>query len=176
MNTGQILGLVTGILFGFLLQKARVVRFDKQVDAMLFRDMTIVKFMGAAIVVGMIGVTILVEAGLIKAGHKPMNVGAILVGASLFGIGWALVGFCPGTSLAALGEGRWHAIFAVIGMMLGAAVYAEIYPWVNSAILSWKDYGKAGLDTTLGVSRWVIVAVVAVAFAAVFRFFEKKGI
>lgn len=176
MSTAQILGLATGIIFGFLLQKGRVVRFDKQVDAMLLKDMTIVKFMGAAIVVGMIGITILIEAGLIKAGHKPMNVGAIVVGGLLFGAGWAIMGFCPGTSLAALGEGRWHAIFAIIGMLLGAALYAEIFPWVNSTILSWKDYGKIGLETALGVSRWVIVPVVAVLFIAIFRWFEKKGL
>lgn len=41
MNTGQWLGLVTGVLFGFLLQKGRILRFDKQVGAMLLKDMTI---------------------------------------------------------------------------------------------------------------------------------------
>ena len=51
MSTGQILGLITGILFGFLLQKGRVLRFDKQVGAMLFKDMTIFKFMLSAILV-----------------------------------------------------------------------------------------------------------------------------
>ena len=49
MNIDQILGLITGVAFGFLLQKGRVLRFDKQVGAMLLKDMTIFKFMLSAI-------------------------------------------------------------------------------------------------------------------------------
>ena len=59
MGTDQILGLVTGILFGFLLQKGRVLRFEKQIGAMLLKDMTILKFMLSAIIVGMVGVEVL---------------------------------------------------------------------------------------------------------------------
>ncbi|NLX18370.1 MAG: YeeE/YedE family protein, partial [Desulfobulbus sp.] len=129
MSIDQILGLVTGVIFGFLLQKGRVLRFDKQVGAMLLKDMTILKFMLSAILVGMVGVQLLSSADIITLSHKPMNVGAIVIGGALFGGGWAVMGFCPGTSVGALGEGRWHAIFAVAGMIAGAAIYAELYPF-----------------------------------------------
>ena len=56
MTTAQILGLIAGIAFGFLLQKGRVLRFDKQLGAMLLKDMTIMKFMMSAILVGMVGI------------------------------------------------------------------------------------------------------------------------
>ena len=59
MSTEQWLGLWTGIAFGFFLQKGRVLRFDKQVGAMLLKDMTILKFMLSAILVGMVGITLL---------------------------------------------------------------------------------------------------------------------
>ena len=108
MNTGQWLGLITGILFGLLLQKGRVLRFEKQVGAMLLKDMTIIKFMLSAILVGMVGILVLANMGIITLSHKPMNIGAVVVGGALFGAGWAVMGFCPGTSLGALGEGRWH--------------------------------------------------------------------
>ena len=55
MTNDQLYGLITGILFGFLLQKGRVLRYDKQIGALLMLDMTIVKFMMSAIVVGMVG-------------------------------------------------------------------------------------------------------------------------
>ena len=55
----QWLGLITGILFGALLQQGRVLRFEKQVGAMLLKDMTILKFMLSAIIVGMIGINLL---------------------------------------------------------------------------------------------------------------------
>jgi uncharacterized membrane protein YedE/YeeE len=176
MDTSQILGLFTGIAFGFLLQKGRVLRFDKQVGAMLLKDMTIFKFMLSAILVGMVGVLILSDMELISLSHKPMNVGAIIVGGALFGAGWAVMGYCPGTSLGALGEGRWHAIFAIAGMVVGAGVYAELYPFFKETVLTWHDFGKIGLPETLGVSPWLVVIAFWLIVPAVFVWFEKKGL
>ncbi len=176
MDTAQIMGLVTGILFGFLLQKGRVLRFEKQVGAMLLKDMTILKFMLSAIMVGMVGVTLLADAGVIALSHKPMNVGAILVGGALFGAGWAVMGFCPGTSVGALGEGRWHAAFGITGMLAGAALYAELYPLMKATVLSWTDFGKIGLPETLGVSPWAVIIVFIAVALGLFRWFESRGL
>lgn len=176
MSTEQILGLVTGILFGFLLQKGRVLRFEKQVGAMLLKDMTIFKFMLSAIMVGMVGVALLTNAGIISLSHKQMNLGAVLLGGTLFGAGWAVMGFCPGTSIGALGEGRWHALSAVAGMVAGAALYAEIFPFIKSTVLAWKDFGKIGLPEVLGISPWIIIPVFWAITLSVFFWFEKKGL
>lgn len=176
MNTEQWLGLITGILFGFLLQKGRVLRFEKQVGAMLLQDMTIFKFMLSAILVGMVGILFLADQGIITLSRKPMNVGAILVGGGLFGAGWAIMGFCPGTSVGALGEGRWHAVFAIIGMLAGAALYAELYPVFKTTVLAWKDFGKIGLPEVLMVSPWIIVSIFWAGTLAAFVWFEKKGL
>ena len=176
MNTGQWLGLVTGIFFGFLLQKGRVLRFDKQVGAMLLKDMTIFKFMLSAILVGMVGILLLANFEIITLSHKPMNVGAVLIGGALFGAGWAIMGFCPGTSIGALGEGRWHAVFAIIGMVLGAALYAELYPLFKLTVLAWKDFGKIGLQEVLNVSFWVIVPIFWAGTISLFFWFERKGL
>jgi uncharacterized membrane protein YedE/YeeE len=176
MTIDLTLGLVTGVAFGFLLQKGRVLRFGKQVGAMLFKDMTIFKFMLSAIVVGMFGILILSEQGLISLSHKSMNVGAIVVGGSLFGIGWAVMGFCPGTAVGAVGEGRWHAVFGIIGMLIGAAIYAQLYPFFKSTVLSWADFGKIGLPQALGVSPWVVAIGFTLITAVMFKIFEKKGL
>jgi uncharacterized membrane protein YedE/YeeE len=174
MNTEQILGLVTGVVFGFLLQKGRVIRFEKQVGALVLQDMTIFKFMLSAALVGMIGIFILSDAGIIKLSHKPMNVGAVLLGGVLFGSGWAVMGFCPGTSVAAVGEGRIHAIFAIAGMIVGAAVFAQLYPAMNSTVGAWMNFGKIGLPDALGVSHWVIIPLLWVVVIGLFYWFEKK--
>jgi uncharacterized protein len=176
MTIDQILGLLTGVAFGFLLQKGRVLRFEKQIGAMLFKDMTIFKFMLSAIIVGMFGILGLAEAGVISLSHKAMNVGGVVLGGSLFGIGWAIMGYCPGTSVGAVGEGRWHAIFAVIGMVIGAAVYAQIFPSVEASVLSWANLGKIDLPTALGLNQWVIAIGFTVICLAFFRLFEKKGV
>ena len=104
MTNDQLYGLITGILFGFLLQKGRVLRYDKQIGALRMLDMTIVKFMMSAIVVGMVGTYLLVDLGLAKLSIKPMITGAIVIGGLLFGVGWGLFGYCPGTSMGAVGE------------------------------------------------------------------------
>ena len=174
MSTEQILGLITGIVFGFLLQKGRVLRFEKQVGAMLLKDMTIFKFMLSAILVGMVGIHFLAGAEIISLSHKAMNLGAVLVGGALFGCGWAVMGYCPGTSIGALGEGRWHAVFAIVGMVVGAAVYAELYPLFKSTILAWKDFGKIGMADVLGISPWFIIPVFWAGVIWVFVWFERK--
>jgi uncharacterized protein len=176
MNTDQWLGLITGMLFGFLLQKGRVLRFDKQLGAMLLKDMTIFKFMLSAILVGMVGINLLAGAGIITLSHKAMNVGAVVLGGALFGAGWAIMGFCPGTSIGALGEGRWHAVFAIMGMVVGAAIYAELYPFFSSTVLAWKDFGKIGLPEAMGISPWVIAPMFWAGIVGLFFWFEKKGV
>lgn len=170
----HILGLLTGFAFGFLLQKGRVLRFDKQVGAMRLRDMTILKFMLSAIVVGMIGIYILKDAGVLALNHKAMNLGAVGIGGLLFGAGWAVMGYCPGTAVGALGEGRWGAIFAIAGMLAGAAFYAELFPVMKSSVMALKDYGKLGLPEVLGVSHWLVIPVFTGIVLGLFAWFEKK--
>ena len=176
MNNEMILGLVTGILFGIFLQQGRVLRFEKQVGAMLFRDMTIFKFMLSAIIVGMIGINLLVGLEVIDLKVKGTLIGANLIGGLLFGAGWAIMGYCPGTSVGAVAEGRWHAIWAILGMLVGAALYAEAFPMLKQSVLTWGDYGKITLPGVLGVSPWVLIPIFSAAFIGMFAFFEKKGI
>ena len=170
------LGLVTGLLFGALLQQGRVLRYEKQVGAMLFQDMTILKFMLSAIIVGMIGINLLVSLGVVALGVKATAIGANLIGGLLFGAGWAVMGYCPGTSVGALGEGRWHAVFAILGMLVGAAIYAEVYPALKGNVLAWGSFGKITLPQILGVSVWWIIPLLTLGYLALFWLFEKKRI
>jgi uncharacterized membrane protein YedE/YeeE len=172
----QILGLITGILFGYLLQKGRVLRFDKQIGALLFKDMTILKFMLSSIIIGMIGIYLLKDMGFIELKHKTMNVGAVAIGGILFGIGWAVMGFCPGTSIGAVGEGRWHALWAIGGMITGAATFAQLYPLLKKSVASWLDWGKVSLPDITGLNHWVIITILTAGYIALFCFFEKKKI
>ena len=169
-------GLVTGILFGFLLQKGRVLRYDKQLGALRLMDMTIVKFMLSTVLVGMVGVYILKDLGLVKLSVKPTNLGANIIGGLIFGAGWGLLGYCPGTSAGALGEGRWDSLWGILGMLVGAAVFAEVYPALKTSILTWGKLGKITLPQVLGVNHWVIVPIFVIGALVLFRWFEKKGL
>jgi hypothetical protein len=68
--TTLLYGFITGILFGFLLQRGQVLRYDKQLGALRLMDMTIVKFMLSSILVAMVGFYLLYDLGLAKLSVK----------------------------------------------------------------------------------------------------------
>lgn len=171
-----LLGLMTGIFFGVLLQQGRILRFEKQVGAMLFRDMTLFKFMLTAIIVGSVGVYALHDFGLIELKLKATNVGSNVIGGLIFGVGWAICGYCPGTAVGALGEGRLHAFFALMGMLVGAAVYAELYPLFKENILAWGNFGKLSVPEVLGLGHWAVIPLFALICILLFALFEKRKI
>jgi len=171
-----VYGLITGAVFGFLLNKSQVIRYDRQLGALRLKDMTIVKFMLTCIVVGMVGVYLLHDRGLVQLSLKPLVLGGNVLGGLMFGLGWGLLGYCPGTAGAALGEGRYDSIFGILGMLAGAALFAEAYPFLRDTVLTWGDYGKVTIHGLLGVNHWPVIAVVAVGSFLLFRWFEKKGL
>jgi len=169
-------GLITGIAFGFLLQKGRVVRYDKQVGALRLIDMTIVKFMFSAILVGMVGIKILHSTGIASPAILPTNIWANIIGGLIFGIGWGFAGYCPGTSLGALGEGRTDAFWAILGMLTGAALFAEVYPSMRDTILTWGREGSITLSQVFGVNDWVVITIFVAGGIGLFVWLEKKGL
>jgi uncharacterized protein len=171
-----IYGLITGMLFGFLLQKGRVLRYDKQLAALRLTDMTIVKFMLTSVLVAMVGVYLLKDLGVAKLSIKPTVLGGNIIGGLLFGVGWALFGYCPGTAVGALGEGRWDTVWGLLGMLTGAAVFAEFYPILKVSVLKWGDFGKVTIPQTLGVNHWIVIIVFVLGGILMFRWFEKKGL
>ena len=171
-----LFGLATGVVFGILLQRAEVIRYDRQLGALLLQDMTIVKFMLTTILVGMVGVYLLVDLGLAKLSLKPLVLGGNVLGGLVFGAGWALLGYCPGTAGAALGEGRLDALAGMAGMLLGAAAYAEAYPALKTSVLTWGDYGKLTLATALGVNHWPVIAALCVGGVLLLRWLERRGL
>ena len=174
--TTLMYGLITGILFGFFLQKGRVIRYDKQIAALRLQDMTIVKFMLSHIAVAMVGVYFLYDMGLVKLSIKSTILGGVVLGGLIFGLGWGLLGYCPGTSLGALGEGRWDSLWGMAGMLVGAGIYAEAYPYLKKTVLTWGDYGKITIPQVLGVNHWLVIIPFIILTVLLFRWLEKKGL
>jgi hypothetical protein len=171
-----IYGLITGVLFGFFLQKARVLRYDKQIGALRLMDMTIVKFMLSSVLVGMVGVYLLQDLSLAKLSVKPTVLGGNILGGLIFGAGWGMLGYCPGTSAGALGEGRWDAAWGILGMLAGAALFAEAYSGVKKTVLTWGDFGKITIPQILHINHWIVIIILLVGGLLLFRWFEKKGL
>lgn len=171
-----IYGLVTGILFGILLQKAQVIRYDKQLGALRLQDMTIVKFMLSNIIVGMVGIYLLNDLGMVKLSIKGTSLGANVLGGILFGLGWGLLGYCPGTSVGALGEGRFDALWGMGGMIVGASLFAHTYPTLKATVYTWGNFGKITLPQVLGVNHWAVIIGLIVVYMAIMRWFEQRGL
>ncbi|HOG08364.1 MAG: YeeE/YedE family protein [Syntrophales bacterium] len=169
-------GAVTGLLFGFIMQKAQVIRYDRQLGALRLQDMTIVKFMLSTILVAMVGIYLLFDLGMVKLSIKSTILGANIVGGLIFGIGWGLVGYCPATAMAALGEGRYDSLFGLLGMLLGAGLFAEAYPFLKATVLTWGNFGKISIPAALGVNHWIVIVILVAAFVGLFYWFEKKGL
>lgn len=160
-----IMGLGTGVAFGALLQKGRVGKYEVIVDQLLLEDMTVAKIMGTAIVVGAVGVQALVQTGHAALDIKPMRMLAVTGGAVMFGSGLALIGYCPGTTLAAIGEGRRDAIAGALGMLAGAALFVRAFPKLQPA-LEVGDRGKTTLPKATRTSPWPWIAGMAAALVA----------
>ena len=171
-----IYGLITGILVGFLLQRGRVLRYDKQLGALRFLDMTIVKFMLSSVLVGMVGVYFLKDIGLATLSVKQTILGGNVIGGLIFGIGWGLLGYCPGTSLGAVGEGRWDGLWGILGMLAGAALFAEAYPGIKSTVFTWGNFGAITVPQVLGINHWPMIIPLIIGGILLFRWFEKKGL
>ncbi|MHC5001987.1 MAG: YeeE/YedE thiosulfate transporter family protein, partial [Planctomycetota bacterium] len=104
--TSLALGAATGLVFGFLLQKGGVTRFQVIVGQFLLKDFTVLKVMLTAIVVGAIGIYGMRAAGMDVPLHvKGTALLANVLGGLIFGVGMAILGYCPGTALAAIGDG-----------------------------------------------------------------------
>ncbi|MFN2476413.1 MAG: DUF6691 family protein [Chthoniobacterales bacterium] len=161
-----LLGLVFGGIFGFLLQKGGVGKYHILIGQLLLRDFTVTKVMGTAIVVGMIGVFAMHWMGLVKLHIKATRIGANTIGGLIFGAGFALSAYCPGTNMTALGQGNLDALFVVAGMLVGSYLYAEVSGRTKGTIEQWGNRGELTLPGLFGLPGKPFVAVFAVVIVA----------
>lgn len=168
-------GLITGILFGFFLQKAQVLRYETQLSVLRLKDMTLIKFMMSASAVAMTLIYLLKDLGQVTLEPRQTRLANVLGGLT-FGAGWSLLGYCPGTSVGALSEGRWDALFGILGMLTGAGIYAETYPQLKETVLSWFDFGKITVPQALNLNHWLVIPGFILFALGLFGLLEKEGL
>lgn len=166
-------GVIFGLIFGFLLQKGGVGKFNVLVGQLLLQDFTVAKVMLTAIVVGMVGVFTLHHFGQVNLHIKPTRIGAAVIGGLLFGAGFALLGYCPGTVAVALGQGNWDALFGMAGLVAGSWVFAELSGWSQRTVEQWGDHGKVLLPDLLRLPRTAFVIGLAVALITLLLLLER---
>jgi uncharacterized protein len=166
------LGLITGFIFGFLLQKGRVTKYAVIVRQFLLRDFTVLKTMLTAVVVGGIGVYAMHALGAASLHVKPAQLAAVTLGGLIFGAGMVLLGYCPGTGVAAAAEGNVDALFGIAGMLFGALLFAEQFAFLGRTVLAWINLGPVTLPELTRLPAWAIFAVLAAGAVILFRRIE----
>lgn len=168
-----MLAIVFGLIFGFLLQKGGVAKYHVLVGSLLLQDFTVFKVMITAMLVGMIGLFALHWQGKIELRIKPTRYGSIILGGLIFGAGFALSGYCPGTGAAAIGQGNLDALFMVAGMIAGSWLYAESSEFLKNTVEKWGDRGKLLIPDALGLNRGVAIIIAVLLLGGFLVALEK---
>ncbi len=172
-----LIGFLIGIGFGFLLQKGGVTDYNVIIRQLLLEDFTVVKIMLTAVLVGMIGVHLLRSFGLAKLHPKPGSIGTTVIGGLIFGAGFALLGYCPGTVAGAVATGALDALFGgIVGILVGAGLFAALYPRLESGILRKGEFGAITLPDLFKVNAWVVIVPVVLLIIGLLWAIERAGL
>jgi hypothetical protein len=169
-----VLGLFTGIVFGFLLQKGGVTDYDIIIGQLLLIDFTVLKIMLSAVVIGMVGAHLLKEIGLIRLQPKPGTVRSSVIGGLMFGVGFGILGYCPGTIAGALGNGYIDAIPGGIGLIMGSGLFAAKYNQIQN--ISGNGFEKLTIPEQLNVNKWMIIIPLSITLILMLVLIEKSGL
>lgn len=164
MKVTLLLGLILGGIFGAILQLSGASSHTRITNALRLKDLTIIKLSTMSIGVGLIGVNTLDVFGVAHLHVKHLYVVGILAAGILFGIGFALSGYCPGTALAAAAEGKPDAWMTVLGGLAGALALAFVYPELRDHVIAIGSYGKVTVHGVLGIPGFVVALPLGVLF------------
>ena len=122
--------LVVGILFGIVMTKSEAVSWFRIQEMFRFESFHMYGIIGTAVIVGAIVTFIIKRSGMksidgaaIVFQPKPANYKAAVIGGTIFGLGWAMTGACPGPLYTLLGHGVWTILIVIASAVLGTYVY-----------------------------------------------------
>jgi hypothetical protein len=172
-----IWGLAFGIVFGFLLQKGGATKYEVIVGQLLLTDFTVLKIMLSAVLTGMIGIHAMKSLGWVEIYPKAGSAGMNIIGGLIFGVGFAVLGYCPGTIAGAIGNGALDALVGgLAGIIIGSGLFAALYPRLSKGILTKGDFGDLTLPRLFKVNDWVVVIPAAALIFGVLYWLERAGL
>jgi hypothetical protein len=176
---GQALGLGLAIVFGFFfglsLERGGLGDPHKLTGVFYLRDFTVPKVMFTAILVAAAGLYLLSDLQFLDISRVwiiPTFFWPQLLGGALFGIGFVVSGYCPGTAAAGLASGRLDALVVMLGIGAGSLLFAVLFPALEGFYVS-SDRGKETLQMFFGVNHWVVLIALAVMAGGMFFAMER---
>jgi uncharacterized protein len=171
-----VLGLLTGICFGFLLQKGGATDYGVIENQLLLVDFTVLKLMLSAVIVGMVLFQVLKHYGYANLHAAEGTVGSNVIGGLIFGAGFALLGYCPGTVAGAVGTGALDALIGgMAGMLIGAGLFAEVYPALKGRVLARGPFPAVTVPEFLKFSPVVTVVLLEAVMIGFLLLLEYTG-
>jgi uncharacterized protein len=159
-----MLGLVLGALFGAVLQLSGASSHTKIINALRLKDLTIMKLILTAIGVGLIGVHLLDAFHLAHMKVKDLYLPGLVVAGLIFGVRFAVAGYCPGNALAAAAEGKPDAWATIAGGLFGALIFAFAFPELESLLGGLGRYGPVTIHGSLEAPGIVLAAPAGLLF------------
>jgi len=172
--------ILIGIAFGYILEWSGFGNSRKLALQFYLKDFTVVKVMFGAIITAMSGIIILSSLGILDLQQVYINNTYLwpgIVGGLIMGAGFAIGGYCPGTTFAGLSTLKVDAIFYFLGLMIGMFIFGETVPAFKDFFFS-SNQGRITLDIFFGVKAGVIgfvVILVAIGMFLAGEYFEKKS-
>jgi uncharacterized protein len=167
-----VVGVAMGVVFGVALEKSRVFEPGIIVGQMQLRNFIMLKVFLTAVATGAVVLAVLNGFGIVKLQPKAALYAADIVGGLVLGIGIALAGACPGTTLAQIGAGYRDAIFTLIGGLAGAVAYSYAQPTLDRTFLG-TGGGKIIFTDLVGIPYWTGALGFAVVLVVVLVLLER---
>jgi uncharacterized membrane protein YedE/YeeE len=145
-----IMILISGFLFGTILQYASLNKYNVISGMATLEDLTVAKAIAVAIGVGAIVLNIEITAGFASFHIKPIILGGIIIGGLIFGTGMAILGYCPGTLAISLGEGSLDALTGIFGGLTAGLAYTLLVPAISPVL--GPDLGAVSLNSITGTN------------------------
>lgn len=172
LSIAIVVGILMGIAFGFILEKSRVFEPGVIVGQMQLSNFIMLKVFLTAVATGAVVLAALNGFGIVKLQPKAALYAADIVGGLILGVGIALAGACPGTTLAQIGAGYRDALFTLAGGLAGAVAFSYAQPWLNTTLLASGD-GKIIFTDLAGIPYWTGALGLAVALAVIIAGLER---
>lgn len=173
-GTSLWVALGIGILFGFVLERAGFGDSRNLTNIFYFRDMRVLKVMFSAMVTAMVGLILLSWAGLfdysmlLEYSLLETYLWPQVVGGVLFGLGFIIGGYCPGTAIVGVTSGKYDAVVFLVGMVAGIWVFAAGFPVWGSFYKS-SDLGRLTLWQVFHIPMPVMAALIVAMALVAFR-------
>ena len=162
-------GLLVGVAMGALIQRVGASNPRMILASLRLQDLTIIKFMATTIAVATI-VTYLLNFGVpMHLDVKPTYVLGVAVGGLIFGAGFALGGYCPGTCVVGIAEGRKDGLVALLGGVVGAVVFSLVYRLIEAPLIRPLSYGRITWADVFGAPPVLVALGLGVAMLVAVR-------